>query len=222
MSKRNHKNKYNSGVTLVELLVVIIIFMVISGITLFSYGKFNSSLSLQNLADDVALSVRKAQGYAISARGYGPSFIHRYGVHFSTNTNTSNLSAGSNKSFVLFSDIDNDEIYDYDIGSGVCGDPDQSECLEILNITSSDKITGVYRWDGNGDETLISPNGSTDIFFKRPNPEPSFCIRDDVDTFSCDYDNNDVTYVKIEISNDRAPGVYKFIYVYNNGQISVK
>jgi len=221
MSEKTHKNKYNSGVTLVELLVVISIFLALSMITMFSYGKFNSSLSLQNLADDIALSVRKAQGYAISARGYGSLFVHSYGVHFTINTDTSDSSSGSNKSFVLFSDIDGDERYDYDNSASTCG-TGQNECLEILNIASADKISAVYYSDGEEDDIAVDFDGTTDILFTRPNPEPSFCIRDQADTFSCDHDNNDVSYIRVQISNDRTPDVVKLITVYNNGQINVK
>lgn len=219
MSKNFHKNKNNSGVTLIELLVVIFIFMVISSITIFSYGKFNSSLSLQNLADDIALSARRAQGYAIGVRGYNNSFSEGYGIHFSTNTDISNLSAGSNKSFVLFANINNDDKYNH--GSTTCGSPTTTnECLEILNITSSDRISDFYV-ERNGSEVLIEGEAMLDVFFKRPNPEPVFCIRNSLNSnSSCDYDVN-ISYVKIRVTNDQNPGVYKTIMISNNGQISV-
>src|ERR1035437_8584732 len=140
MFKNFHKNKYNSGFTLVELLVVIFIFMIITGITIFSYGKFNSSLSIQNLADDIALSVRRAQGFAIGVRGTGSSFTDGYGIHFTANPN-SPLNAGSNKAFILFTDmgITPNKKYNYD-SSGKCGSPTSSnECMEVLSITSADR-----------------------------------------------------------------------------------
>lgn len=220
MFKNFHKNKYNKGMTLIELLVVIFIFMVISSITIFSYGKFNSSLSLQNLADDIALSARRAQGFAIGVRGYDNSFSEGYGIHFSTNPDISNLSAGSNKSFVLFANIYNDKTYNHDT-SGKCGTPTSTnECLEILNITSSDKISG-FSVENNGFEVPI-PDGTLDVFFKRPNPEPVFCVRKNSlnPNFDCDYGVN-VSYVKIRVTNDQNPGVFKTIMISNNGQISV-
>lgn len=222
MFKNFHKNKYNSGsarpsysggVTLIELLVVIFIFMVISSITIFSYGKFNSSLSLQNLADDIALSVRRAQGYAIGVRGYGNSFNEGYGVHFTTADSTSG-NTGSKKSFVLFSNIKNNDKYDYDISS-LCGAPtSDNECLEIFKITSYDKISEISVI-GNEDHTA----DTLDIFFKRPKPEPTFCARNNGDSNSdCNFGIN-VSSVKITISNDN--GVFKIITISNVGQISV-
>lgn len=220
MSKKSQKNKYNSGVTLIELLVVVFIFMVMSGITIFSYGKFNSSLSIQNLADDIALSIRRAQGYAIGVRGYGNSFSEGYGIHFAANTDISNPAAGSTKSFVLFANINPGDTYDYD-NSGSCGNPTATnECLEVLNITSFDKISEIYVGLGNGTEVLISI-GMIDIFFKRPNPEPTFCVRNSLNVVSsCNY-SNDVSYIKIRVASDGATPVYKTITISNNGQISV-
>ena len=220
MSKNFHKNKYNSGLTLVELLVVIFIFMVISGITIFSYGKFNSSLSILNLADDIALSARRAQGYAIGVRGYANSFSDGYGIHFTANTDISNLAAGSNKSFVLFANINNDDSYDYD-NSGTCGSPTTTnECLEILNITSPDNISQLYVGLGNGTELLVN-NGMVDVFFKRPFPEPTFCVRNNLNpNSSCDYSNT-VSYIKIRIASDGNSEIYKTVTISNNGQISV-
>jgi prepilin-type N-terminal cleavage/methylation domain-containing protein len=221
MFKNFHKNKYNKGMTLIELLVVIFIFMVISSITIFSYGKFNSSLSLQNLADDIALSARRAQSYAIGVRGgYDNSFIKGYGIHFSTNTVISNIPAGSNKSFVLFEDMNDDKSYNYDTSGGTCGTPTSTnECLEILNITSSDKISDFYVGIGNEQELHVI-EGTIDIIFKRPNPEPTFCVRTDLDQNSSCY-GSAVSYVKIRVTNDQNPGVYKTVMISNNGQISV-
>lgn len=225
MFKNFYKNKYNSGsarpsysggVTLIELLVVIFIFMVISSITIFNYNKFNSSLSTKNLVDDIALSVRRAQGYAIGVRGYSDLFSYGYGIHFTANPVISDLSAGSNKSFILFANINNNETYDHNFTG--CGNPtDQNECLEVLNITSSDKIFDIFVESG-GSHTIIN-EGSLDIFFKRPNPEPTFCARDS-SSGSCNF-SNDISYIKIRVLNDKNPGVYKAITISNNGQISV-
>ena len=221
MYKNFKKNKYSSGITLIELLVVIFIFMVITGITIFNYGKFNSSLSIQNLADDIALSIRRAQGYAIGVRGFGNSFIKGYGIHFTTNPNTSDLSAGSNKSFILFSDINTTtpNKYNYD-GTNICGPLSMAnECLEVLNITSADQIDSISLV-ANGSTINISPTSTIDILFYRPNPEPKFCYRINGETSSCDESDN-ISSIKIKISSLSNIGVFKMITISNNGQISV-
>ncbi len=222
MSKNFHKNKYNSGparlrysggVTLVELIVVIFIFMIISGITIFNYGKFRSSLSIQNLADDIALSVRRAQGFAIGVRGTGGGFNLGYGIHFTANHN-STIYNGSNKAFILFANVGNN--FQYDNSSNKCGSPESgNECLELLNITSPDNINSIFL---NNDTTSISSKDTLDILFKRPSPEPIFCYRIK-GTGSCK--SNGISDVEIKVSTDADSSIYKVITIYNNGQIYV-
>ena len=222
MPKNFHKNKYNSGMTLIELLVVVFIFMIITSITIFSYGKFNSSLSIQNLADDIALSVRRAQGFAIGVRGASGSFTDGYGIHFTANPTISDLSAGSNKSFILFTDIATptkppNKKYDYD-SSVKCGSLTLSnECMEVLSITSADQIDSIYL---NSDLTSISQTGTVDILFYRPNPEPIFCYRSGPASIGCDK-SSDISSIRIKISNITNPETFKIITIANNGQISV-
>lgn len=196
MYQNSCKNKYNSGLTLIELLVVISIFAIITSIAIFNYGKFNSSSSLQNLADDIALTIRKAQGYAVGVRGVGEDFNYGYGIHFTADSST----------FILFTDIVSSSGYN-DGGVGVCGEPEVgNECLEMLNIISADKIESIFLNDE-------SEKNNIDIVFKRPNSEPTFCYDG-----SC---SNPVSYVKIKISNIANPEIYKFVTIFNNGQISV-
>lgn len=219
MIKNFHKNKYNSGVTLIELLVVIVIFMIITGITIFSYGKFNSSISIQNLADDIALTVRRAQGYAIGVRGASGSFSDGYGIHFTADS-TSSSYAGSNKSFILFADLNTAPLYKYNYDPALeCGNPTTAnECIEVLNIVSADQITEIKV---NEETEVRSSTGTIDILFKRPNPEPFFCYRTNANQNSCDSESNPITKIKIKISNITNPEIFKIVTVSNNGQISV-
>ncbi len=227
MFKNFKKIKQNEGVTLVELLVVIFIFVVISGITIFDYGKFRSSLSVQNLADDIALSLRKAQGYAIGVHSEDSGFNIGYGVHFTLNPDVvENQYSGTNSSFVLFSDmgISEDKMYNPD---NQCGNPSANdECLEMLNIASTDIITGIqYFPDGALITKDTNPEGTLDIVFKRPNPEPIFCYKTALSNNSCaaGFDNiaNPITSVEITLSTVSAPTVSKKLKISNNGQISV-
>lgn len=215
MFKNLHNLKYNKGVTLVELLVVIFIFVVISGITIFDYGKFRSSLSLQNLADDIALSVRKAQGYAIGVHSSGTNFNVGYGVHFTTNPIASDYS-GSNKSFILFTDVDaaQNKMYEY---SSTCGGipSNNNECLEQLNISGADTVSGIKVNGGP------SGTGTIDIVFKRPDPEPKFCYKTSQALTSC---TTSGTIADVEIILSSVNGsttTTKTVKIANNGQISV-
>jgi len=213
MSKIFNKNKYNSdliismnkGLTIIELLVVVSIFMIITGITVFNYNSFNSSISTQNLADDIALTIRKAQGYAIGVRGLGVNkFDYGYGIHFTTNNSNSSLKSGSSTSFILFTDINDNKVYDYseDIECGTFENGD--ECVEVLNIKSADEIK----------EILVNSTleDSVDILFKRPKPEPNFYINGGIEP---------ATSVDIKVSGPDLSSATKFIKVSNTGQISV-
>jgi Tfp pilus assembly protein FimT len=222
MFKNLQKNKYtskpvrlhhSSGVTLIELIVVILIFMIITSITIFNYGKFRSSLSIQNLADDISLSVRRAQGFAIGVRGSQGGFTLGYGVHFTTNNKSTEYN-GSNKSFIIFTNFGDD--YHYDNSSDMCGSPKPgNECLEVLNISSADNIEAIFL---NNETNPIPSTDSLDIVFKRPSPEPIFCRRGE-GVGSCNIKG--ISNVKIKISTDADPSIYKIITIYNNGQISV-
>lgn len=219
MLKNFHKNKYNSGVTIIELLVVITILAIMSATTLFSYSKFRSTMSIQNLADDIALSIRKAQSFAV---GTIHSYSDSYGVHFTTSSDTSRPFRSSQKAFVLFANISDYSKYNY--GSGICGSPTLgNECLEILQITSSDEIYKIiYGTAGLNDwrEFEVRSSESVDVFFRRPNLEPTFCFKSNPNTSFCNEDI-DIAYIKILVQNVNNPGIYKTITIWNNGQISV-
>ena len=127
MFKKSKIKKYNSGMTLIELLVVLAIFAIISGITMFDYSSFKSSASLNNLANDISLSIRKAQSYAIGAKGINSSFSDIYGVHFSTDNKSS---------FSVFANTSDNSI-------------------EELSITSGDYISGFIINNGNQQQTGV-------------------------------------------------------------------
>lgn len=217
------KNKYNlskryytSAFTIIELLVVVSIFVIITGLSIFNYKNFNSSVSTQNLADDIALTVRKAQGYAIGVRGVAINssnyeFDHGYGVHFTSNNTPEFYNSGSNLSFILFIDINDNKAYDYN-NEGKCGSPELgNECLEVLNIKTLDEINGIYL---NENSNPIDKTDSLNILFKRPKPEPYFS-----DRFG---DPLSISYIRVKVVNSNDPTkIYKIIRISNTGQISV-
>jgi len=79
------KNR-QAGMTYVELIVVLSIFAVMSGVTLFNYTAFEDKVNLQVLTSDIALEIVQAQKDSVYGRipvqsvslGWKPS----YGVHF--------------------------------------------------------------------------------------------------------------------------------------------
>ncbi|MEI7688600.1 MAG: prepilin-type N-terminal cleavage/methylation domain-containing protein [Candidatus Nomurabacteria bacterium] len=234
MYKKNYikiiKNISNiKGLTLVELIVVISIFMIITSVAIFNYGNFNSTVSLQNLTDDIALSIRKAQGFAIGARGVeegvGPdkvfNFNNSYGMHFSVDPNPTGSLSGSNKSFLMFTvpiPVDKSTVYDkkyvYDeSANAVCNDG-VNKCVELFNINTIDEIKDI-KIDG-----VSKASGSIDIVFTRPDPRANFCYRTSLSS-SC---NSDISDVEIVLSNGQTDEQFrtKTITIQNTGQISIQ
>lgn len=210
--------KYNGGLTLIELMVVISIFLVITSTALFNYGGFNSTVSLQNLTDDIALSIRKAQGFAIGARAVGDTgFNNSYGVHFSVNPNSSNLDS-SIRSFLMFSvPIPGKK---YIVGTGSCdGKSSSNMCMEFFNIMTADKILKITVIK-NSTPTILSLNAYVDIVFTRPDPRAYICYRTSSNANCENYSNVDII-----ISNgdtDPTKEKCKMISVQNTGQISIQ
>lgn len=154
----NKNKKYNKGVTLLELMVVVSIILILTAVSIADYGQFKSSIALQNLSDDIALSIRKAQGLAIGVEKANNSFNRIYGIQFNTT---------SSKDFYIFSE-DKDsgnKIYDGDV------------LIERLTIKGTNSIQSIYC--GGTSKNLVN------ITFSRPNLEPTFYSSST--KLSCDY-----------------------------------
>jgi len=100
------KNK--KGFTVAELIIVITIFSILAGVTLANFGSFRESIDLSNLAQQIAIYIKKAQ--ITGSLGRLPSasvvsvalrndlaWVPTYGVHFEKGSN----------SFCYFVDVDN-------------------------------------------------------------------------------------------------------------------
>jgi Tfp pilus assembly protein FimT len=179
--------------TLVELLVSVGIFALMTALVVAKYGSFNNGVLLTNTAYDVALAIRTAQTYGLGVKstGSGTLYDSGYGVYFNTST-------GSNQTIILFSDLDKDSLYD--IGTdGIVNQYTIKQGAIISKVCS-----------GVDCSTDASPLAIT---FKRPNPDAIICFG----TSPC---NSPSTYAEITITS--AGGDTRIITVRGNGQISVK
>ncbi len=146
------------GFTIVEVLVTLTIFSVISGVVLVRYKDFSGGIVLSNLAYEIAITIRQAQVYGLSVKAAPPSsnFNFPYGVHFSNELVNS---------FVLFADVNNNG---YESG----------EVVETLTTRQGNTIksfcavtdSGVSKCN-IGTPQLIT---SLDITFLRPDPDAKF------------------------------------------------
>lgn len=197
------------GFTLVEFMVVIGIFVVMAAITLTRYSSLKSNVSIDVLAQDIAISIRKAQLFSVGVRetdsALGKIIPPGYGISVPQIT-----SPGTDKTYVFFADMDfptqgGNKEYDDTSGGSVCGistlDNNQ-ECMETITISSDEYINATYV-DG-------SVCGSRfDVVFTRPNL---------VATISCG--GNVYSEGKIEIKNPE--GKTKNIIIPTAGNIYVE
>ena len=121
--------------------------------------------------------------------------------------------------FILFADMASNNKYDYP-SSKTCGNPTTSnECIEALSIKSNDGVRAIY-YNEKSEGKKINSSGTLDILFRRPNPEPIFCIRNNPASTNCDTLGSIISMI-IEISSLSNPDIYKTVTISNNGQISV-
>lgn len=206
MSSQNKKTFFKSklirGFTLVELLVTLTIFSIMTGIVLVNQGQFNNTIFLNNLAHDVALTVRMAQTYGINVREFSNNKFIPYGVSFRSNST-------DNKSFVLFADVPpQNGLFG---GDFICP-KDDVECVERYVIKSGNYIKSICAGT-NELECDSNLKNFLDISFVRPNPEAQI------------YANNDrnmlYAYAKIVVSSQDGANIRNII-VRSTGQIYVE
>lgn len=146
-TKKQHQN-WCRGFTLVEVLVSLGIFAVLTGVVLSNYRGYNTNALFANASEDIVLALRQAQVYGVGVKGVGSSFTTPYGVLFEEGTS----------SISIFADSNSDGIYK----------PSDDLVIETINWPSNIKIRK------NPDEGLACDGGTTPnlwVTFRRPNPD---------------------------------------------------
>ena len=99
-SRRQHTA--SRGFTLMEMVVTVGIFALISTIVIVRNAQFDNETLLQNLAYDIALSVRQAQQFGVNVRASEGVFSGSYGIHF----------AAEQPTYFMFTDLNENGLYD--------------------------------------------------------------------------------------------------------------
>jgi len=182
-------SKSGAGFTIIELVIVFAVSAVIFGVVVSGYPSFSNKAELENIALDIALTIREAQVYGVGVKetsvGTG-EFDLAYGVYFDVDNPTQ---------FVLFSDIDNDQMYD--VGEGI-----NTFLIKTnfrINLLCEDIACGVS-------------TQRLDITFKRPDLD-AVIISNEVPV--------PLSVAGVRITSDKT-GDVKIIRVTNTGQISVQ
>jgi prepilin-type N-terminal cleavage/methylation domain-containing protein len=202
MIRQNKKIKINGGMTILELIVVLSVFAIISTVVIFNFGAFQAKVDIKNLASDIALQVVTAQKASLS--GLLPSLAQQpseipgwkpsYGVYFNVVAN--------NKSFTYFADLNDNAQYD---GLPCTGG---NECLSKITITKNNFISGLMVYYLNS--TSASLNDLT-ITFTRPNSGAVFVSNSAILA--------NVSYVQITIASPL--GITSLIKLYSSGRVQV-
>lgn len=133
-------------------MVVTGIFMILSGVVLSTNARFGNLIVLQNLAHDMALSVRQAQVYGIAVRRYqGVNFDVGYGVHI-TQPAEDALST-----YVLFGDVNQNGVFD------------AGETVTSTTLNGGYRIVNICSRATSGIETCNLSQLS--LLFRRPEPD---------------------------------------------------
>lgn len=195
-------NKLN-GFTLVELVVTITIFVIITSVVLINYPLFGEQLGVDLRAQDVALLTRQAQVFALGVRGTNfasaPSYERGvYGIY---------VTSAQPDRLRFFADrgVSVNKLYDEDLGD--CGN-ESSECVERFNLTRGYYISDICVHSSTENVCGVS---ELHVTYQRPNPEAT------IKTGGADL----YSYADIVIASPRAD-LHKKVVVYASGQISVQ
>lgn len=154
--------KKNRGMTYIELIIVLSIFSVISGIVIFSYQEFQAKVDIKNLTNEIALKLVEAQKSSIAGKLalVAPTVVPwkpSYGVYFDVT---------APNGFIYFADLDN---------SGDCNTPGclpafylNQEVAEVSTITRNSSINSI-EVSGAGCPATVQ---NLTVVFKRPNSSP--------------------------------------------------
>ncbi len=209
--KRNKK----SGFTLIELMAVLVIFVALTGVVMNSQKSFDGTILLNNLAYDIALSVRQAQTYGVNVREFSTtttsSAFSGYGIRFDPNND--------NKHYILFADVYNNNYFNISNSDPACPKNDL-QCVERYALTRGSFISSVCV--GLSVSDCYPPTGadtdkSVSIVFRRPNPNATIMVGSSGATCT---NNKPCQFAKIVISS--SGGQTKSIIVTALGQIYVE
>lgn len=167
------KKVSQSGFSVVEMVVVLTIFAIMSGVSMFNYNDYRKKIEKTNVSQDIALSIRQAQVYGISSsdRTVGDEALDS-STHadelFSVIDITRDKSIRGVVIFpeegkiILYEDLDRNFEYNED---------DDRVIDERSIVNNSIEIVGTHLCSSGEPECENLQTGQVDISFKRPYPE---------------------------------------------------
>lgn len=210
--KKSQHPSLGRGFSIIELIVAVSIFIILTTTLLFNYNSFNRHITLDTLAHQIAQWVRDAQVSAMSVKrsDTGVATFPGYGLHFDITT--------PNK-FIYFADLNQNKTYDLLVAPAKCGDP-LVECkkeITLLRGNAIDSLCGEVSTPSFTAKcgTIFGGSNLFDIVFTRPNPDADITGDLNGASFGTAYDRARITVA--------SPSGYKrTIEIWTTGQISVQ
>ncbi len=202
---------FQSGFTIIELIIALAIVIMLMSVTLFNYNSLNKRLTLDTLAHQVAQWVRQTQVSAMSVKRHvDPASKYKfpgYGLHFDRTTPSQ---------FIFFADLDGDNRY---TAGGNCGDP-TAECEQVIKLMQGNFVKKIC-----GETSLVNASNAQcplpldnaenfDIVFTRPDP--------DADITGDYIVGTKTTYSRAQITLSSPTGYTRMVEVWTTGQVSVQ
>jgi prepilin-type N-terminal cleavage/methylation domain-containing protein len=212
------------GFTLIEMLVSLAIFVIVTGLVVGRYSNYNSGILLTNLAYEVALSVRQSQNNALNVREYngplGATFNAGYGVHFDM---------ADSKMYRLFADMPTDTNNPSTGNRHYCPttscDGEVDPIITAFAINRGSYIKRICVEEDGGVTTTCSPSITRlDVVFIRPSPEAIIATTDSGGSFRENVDASSGTYANYtsaEIVIAAPDGKEKRVVIKKTGQIAI-
>lgn len=170
--KKRPQEKGTRGFTLVEMMVVLTIIVLISGIVINGQSAYNQSIILTDTAYSLAFSIRQAQSFGLASRGRlvnGNVYSNvGYGVRFVEGSN-----------YLIFADVAGPAlVHEAYCPQGTANTPDQKRGNCRYDGTSTDQIVENFTFNRGFTISEVCgkyPNGlyncwitSLDVVFRRP------------------------------------------------------
>lgn len=137
------------GFTLVEFIVIMSIFAIMVGVVLFNFTTFRSRVTLDNLAHDIALSIRQVQTSAGASRTIDPNdpeYEAYRGIAFTREGDT------FKKDFIVYETSNSSDSAYY---------RDSSTIVDIISINTPDSIARITT--GDTIDTAIAEENAQEI-----------------------------------------------------------
>lgn len=189
-----------AGFTLLELMVVIFVFAIVSTAVFANYSSFNERLAVRSASEEISSSVRRAQAFGLAVKGItigGTTYFPGYGIYFTL---------ANPFSYVAYADINADRLYQ-----------EANEKVEDMVIQANSQI---YQLCANAKSNPPGDCTLTNIIATYTRPIPQVVLKKDGGLSTCGGMGDSYCDVGIKIRGPR--GTTKTIVLWQSGQISIE